>query len=210
MKPILFSGSMVRAILEDRKIMTRRVIKPQPCPEADRFVKFGAFSDSDFAARFGNESANAICDRKPKYRPGDILWVRETWYHMDSCKYCMCDDEPEAQDGCYVYRATHDADLLPWRPSIFIPREAARIFLRVTDVRVERVQEITQEDARREGCEGFLHINPLFGCAETIKNFENLWDGINAKRGYAWSTNPWVWAYSFERISKEEAERSVA
>jgi hypothetical protein len=204
MKPILFSGSMVRAILEDRKSMTRRVIKPQPERDGNMWrlkTAIWPLSNISLPVTYTDDPLYFIAP----HLHGDVLWVRETWKV----------DASDLEGDSYVYRADDEKEkypnnLLLWRPSIFMPREAARIFLRVTDVRVERLQEITPEDARREGCEGFLHINPLFGCAETIKNFQNLWDGINAKRGYAWSTNPWVWAYSFERISKEEAERSVA
>jgi len=174
MKPIIFCTPMVQAILEGRKTQTRRVIKPQPD---------AGLMPNKYAA---------------PYKPGDILWVRETWkpdYH----------DE----DG-YCYKADGDREMYPnnllhWRPSIHMPRAAARIFLRVTDVRAERVQDISAEDAHSEGI-ACIH-DEISECAA----FAALWDEINAKRDggrYAWERNPWVWAYTFERIAKEEAERA--
>jgi len=94
-----------------------------------------------------------------------------------------------------------------------MPRKAARIFLRVTGVRVERLQEIDSCDAFHEGFEGFLHFDPLIGCAETVYYFMDTWDKIYAKHAggiYSWDNDPWVWVIEFERISKEEAEREAA
>lgn len=208
--PILFSG-LVQATLDDRKTQTRRVVKPQPCPEASRFIKFGAFSGSDFAARFGSESANAICDRRPKYRPGDILWVRETWKV----------DASDLDNDSYVYKADGELERFPnnlliWRPSIHMPKAAARLFLRVTDVRVERLQDMRHDEAAKEGIRaftdpqngivGFCWAEGVLNIHDMPKNptraFEMLWNGINAKRGYGWDTNPWVWVISFERCER--------
>jgi len=132
----------------------------------------------------------------PKYDVGDILYVRETWSRIDDLPY-----------DNYVYRTnygTTEDDSFPpsmfkWRPSIHMPRDAARIFLRVTGVRVERLQDILCGDMKREGC-----------IPETVTGGQYqqwqrdywipLWDSINAKRGYGWDTNPWVWVYTFERV----------
>lgn len=188
-KPILFSTPMVQAILDGRKTMTRRVIKPQPdCP----YVGFDNWCDSPKNA----ERLGKI--RKTPYVPGDILWVRETW--------CPCATINGWLDdvSLYGYKADYDG-VVPWKwkPSIYMPREAARLFLRVTDVRAERVQDITHAGALAEGirqCPGWKF--ELSECDCTIAEFGKLWNGLNAKRGYGWNSNPWVWVYSFERVDK--------
>ena len=150
---------------------------------------------------------------------GDILWVRETWYKNYPHKYgrywYRADGEkidmPTIYGGTVIYGKD---DGLKWRPSIFMPREAARIFLRVTNVRVERLQDISEEDARAEGCITF-HYKTGDGKFEDVLEFDltardafcELWQRLNLKRGYGWETNPWVWVIEFEKISKEEAER---
>lgn len=135
---------------------------------------------------------------KPPYQPGDILWVRETWA------------VPYNPTTGYAYRAScHDdaLDLFKWRPSIFMPRSAARIWLKVTDIRVERLRAITPHDAWLEGCRignSFAwedHLPDLQQMCRDIA-FVSLWDSINKKRGHGWDTNPWVWVISFERIDK--------
>lgn len=166
MKPILFSTPMVQAILEGRKTQTRRVVKPQP-------IKKGHFWTLDYT-------------RMP-YKPRDILWVRETWYL-----------ETFYGAHSYVYRASEPnypvnvgAGQHGWRPSIFMPQDVARIFLRVKEVRVEKVQDITEEDTINEG-------------VNNKEKFALLWDKLNKKRGYGWEANPWVWVIEFERIEKPE------
>ena len=186
MKPIIFSTPMVRAILDGRKTQTRRVIKINGCPitspkESLELTKEGLIYHS-FCSMSGYYKL--LC------QPGDILWVRETW--------------SKDENGEYVYRAnygTTEDDSFPpsmfkWRPSIHMPREAARIFLRATNVRVERVQDITAHDAIREGMESEIPF-------DTVDEFKELWNNLNAKRGYGWDTNPWVWVYEFEKINKE-------
>lgn len=203
-KPILFSTPMIKAILDGRKKCTRRVVKPQPPQFVDYFEKRG---DGFKAYMVPGEP----CDYplvKPKYQPGDILWVRETWATVSS--------------GIIEYKATyiepytgsteidHIGKKITWRPSIHMPREAARIFLRVTNVRVERLQEITAEDVIREGIKysdsGPYHwhvldtkLNAWINFHFHDEAFKHLWDSLNAKRGYGWDTNPWVWVYEFER-----------
>lgn len=163
-KPILFNTDMVRAILEDRKTVTRRVVKPQPKKEVDKIA----------LERF----------HKP-YSPGDILYVRETW----------------TQDGdVFRYKAGFYDQNRRWHPSIHMPREAARIFLRVTDVRVERLQTIMDDPPGpenqivKEGCK--------YGC-----DFIATWERTikPADRAlYGWVANPWVWVIEFERCEKLE------
>ena len=167
--PIIFSGPMVRAILDGRKTQTRRVIKPQPKGE---FCRYGFHMPTQ---AIWTDLTVVSC---PYGQPGDLLWVRETF--------------AAAGDQSWVeYRADCDSKVIRWRPSIHMPRSASRLTLRITDVRVQRVQEISEEDARAEGTTGL---------AGAMTGFPYLWESINAKRGYGWNTNPWVWAISFERI----------
>lgn len=232
MKPILFSMPMVQGI-QTIKTKTRRVIKPQP-PQDWFFQEDidGEFFwsehdwDDDMMGWFPSYDSGLA----PTYKVGDILWVRETWLpfvpaHVIDARYAYkADMTPTSEDIRQKYlRAGFP---YKWRPSIFMPRAAARLFLRVTDVHVERLQDISDADALAEGIRGFTKDGQLFKyapadhegagpiwpwveCPRTPKAaFEKLWNSINAKRDggrYAWGENPWVWVYTFERISKEEA-----
>ena len=203
-KPILFNTEMVRAILDGRKTCTRRIVKPQP------------------TAHYG---AQCI---KPPYQPGDILYVRETWERFE-CWNCEgdergnCPKEPKKSVldktcGCYMYRATDEiSGDAKWHPSIHMPKEAARIWLKVTDVRIERLQSITVEGAIREGAEGEKchHTNAgAFGCTDCMNTgwieppqveFMQIWNSTIKKSDldrYGWDANPWVWVTEFERCEK--------
>lgn len=223
MKPILFNTEMVRSILEERKTVTRRVVKPQPC-EGHGSVKFKRWFHLDWyttLARFEDGVSAALCDRKPPYHPGDTLWVRETWQFIPciDCRACThkgCvetpttyEDQDSVGEGCFIYRVNYpEPECVCWHPSIHMPKEAARLFLRVTGVQVERLQEINGLHAKAEGCEGFIHVNPLYGCPETVHNFKKLWDSTIKPAYlplYGWEANPWVWVIEFERVSKEAA-----
>jgi len=190
--PILFSGEMVRAIMEGRKTQTRRVIKPQP-----NDIRESPFVKSGIEDTHGYEI-------KRKYAPGDRLWVRETWHqHSSDDDFCT---------GEIHYRATEICVGTKWIPSIFMPRWASRITLGVVSVRVERVQDICFEDCLSEGCDsGFEHYDGSCNHIEDGSccqgwhygskwNFRYLWDSINAKRGYGWDANPWVWVIEFRRV----------
>lgn len=187
MKPIIFSTPMVQAILDGRKTQTRRVIKPQPNSKAE-------YKGTEIGKHVFETDIDMWHIKSP-YQPGQVLWVRETWSMIDDMPY-----------DNYVYRTdygTTEDDSFPpsmfkWKPSIHMPREAARIFLRVKNVRVERLQDITAHDAIREGMESEIPF-------DTVDEFKELWNNLNAKRGYGWDTNPWVWVVKFERISKDEA-----
>lgn len=202
MKPILFNTEMVRAILEGRKAVTRRGVKPQP-PATSVVRKRGCAWDWSFWAD---------CDIghmiKLPYHPGDILWVRETW-NGD-----WCDHYIYKADGGGAKAAGYAAEP-KWRPSIHMPREAARIFLRVTDVRVERLQDISREQAIDEGVNDPYDYQPpawydKHGLTNNyeIDAFAGLWDSTIKLADltlYGWEANPWVWVIEFERISKDEA-----
>lgn len=207
MKPILFNTPMTRAIQEGRKTATRR--KPFQMPSDYNELKGLCRDDKSrvFAVFQCSKDITTQAVYAP-YRPGDILWVRETWR------------ETGVISQPYAYRAAED-DLhligedgqaltlrYRWRPSIHMPKEAARLFLRVTGVRVERLREISGLHAKAEGCEGFVHINPLYGCPETVHNFKKLWNSTIKPADlslYGWEANPWVWVIEFERIIKEAA-----
>lgn len=185
-KPIIFSTPMVRAILDGRKTQTRRVIKIDDAPENWKISISGSsiVRTSPYDVRLS------------RYKVGDILYVRETWrrdiYQPERIYYkATSNDDPE----------THK-----WHPSIFMPKEAARAFLRVTNVRVERLQEITPKDAWEEGCRignSFpweQHIPELQQqCRDIV--FKNLWNNLNDNRGYGWDANPWVFVYKFEHLT---------
>lgn len=185
MKPILFNTDMVRAILEGRKTVTRRVafsrkdLREFPREEYPDgwWFRGRAYPTWDSAMR-EPQGVMSLC----KYRPGDILYVRETFW--------------KGVPGVYEYKADYeDNPGYVWTPSIHMPREAARIFLRVTDVRVERLQWCGNMEAKEEGC-------------TCCSQFVRLWDTTIKKADrtlYGWEANPWVWVIGFERISKEEA-----
>jgi hypothetical protein len=199
-KPILFSTPMVRAIMEDRKTKTRRDCNPQPVINLDdkRQVIIPVNRMHGMIDTLGFYSVEDYIKSKARYQVGDILWVRETWCNINKPgidpEYYFYADAIQAED--------YDSSEWKWKPSIHMPRKAARIFLRVTNVWVERLQDITEEDAKAEGI-GM----PLFRIDEIedygyVECFKRLWDGLNEKRGYEWEKNPWVWVYTFERCEK--------
>lgn len=211
-KPILFSTPMVQAILDGRKTMTRRVVKSDPT-----YLHWDGFAPT------GWHDGHSPMRHVP-YLLGDVLWVRETWYYETHMHDQTNPDIPTLPSGNYQHRYVFRADRpnYPvdigvgqhgWRPSIFMPKEAARIFLRVTSVRAERVQDITADDVIHEGVKDVDNEirNQDHTTHESIRNwnlawaqyqFRTLWDSLNAKRGFGWDTNPYVWAIEFERVDK--------
>jgi hypothetical protein len=192
-RPILFNGDMVRAILDGRKTQTRRVIKPQPKIISTHDGSMNILQITGKAPWF-NGDPNHTC---PYGVIGDRLWVRETWgLEPDMDEQLKDDGLTPGQIEYEGYHIGYKADgsgaycVEKWRPSIFMPRWASRIMLDITDVRVERLQEISEDDAQAEGV-GY------WGC-DTIEVFEDLWNSINQKRGYPWSSNPWVWVIEFK------------
>lgn len=188
LKPILFNTEMVRALLEGRKTVTRRVVKPQPVLDGHLWKLGGAaWSDSVLSAPV--MLGHSLYNRAP-YQPGDVLWVRETWTRTEA--------------GTIMYRSdSEDTVCDRWRPSIHMPREVARIFLRVTGVRCERLQELTLKDAEMEGMD---LRGPMFTKFVEVWNKTVQRNPNKFKRyPYYWEDNPWVWVIEFERISKEDA-----
>lgn len=204
LRPILFSTEMVQAILAGCKTQTRRVVKPQPdgypcgiCTSSTESKDIGAFG----FAKDERITANIKCHYG---QVGDVLWVRETW-------------APAL--GYFAYKADYTAETLAlpenkglWKPSIHMPFEAARIFLQITDIRVERLQDITEEDAKAEGVwpsdrdmtlaqRYYNYCNPSNPQGFSFKvGFELFWQSINGKD--SWNANLWVWVIEFERIEK--------
>lgn len=197
--PILFNTEMVRAILYGRKTCTRRITKPQP------------------TAHYGTQCA------KPPYVPGDILYVRETWgtYSKNwwEADYFMYRADYPNGATTYTYSDGIICDLPKWHPSIHMPKEAARIWLKVTDIRAERLQEITEEQACMEGTNPWDEVcyenngwHPTFsdpdsgGDPNMVDGFHKLWNSTIKKSDidrYGWKANPWVWVIEFERCDKE-------
>ena len=208
-KPILFSGPMVRAILEGRKTQTRRVIKPQP-PSGSSLHQPELYApvviDRDGIEQPGAEIFGVYTEdgewgvKCPYGRPGDRLWVRETFLKFDQShwppKYGYKADTlgPDFEES---EQARKDLGY-KWRPSIFMPRAASRLDLEVLGVRVERIQEISSEGAMDEGV--YKKIDQPANSFLPIPAFRELWDSINAKRGFAWESNPWVWVVEFRKL----------
>lgn len=204
--PILFNGEMVRAILEDRKTVTRRIVKQSVW---ESFVCEGGKVVNWLNPE--TDSLESPVYRAP-YQPGDIMYVRETWAEWTDGYVYRTWISPFPQAGCYPTTV--------WHPSIHMPKEAARIWLKVTYVRVERLQDIKNFQAEgielSEGCEECLAVcgecdpdeSPI-GCDNEIEKFAELWDSAIKKpdiERYGWDANPWVWAIEFERWEKPERE----
>ncbi len=204
-RPILFSGEMVRAILDRRKTQTRRVIKPQPYVDANgnacwKNSNFG--QDLKRTPLFKSLASPIPCSSTkrvlcPYGAPGDQLWVRETWGHTGTGVWSV-GQVYYAQDGGIIYRADHPNAAGSWFSPLHMPRFASRITLRITDIRVERLQDISEDDARAEGV-GYKNPGYLPGTkGNWIGSFAYLWNKINGPG--AWNTNPWVWVVAFERV----------
>lgn len=199
-KPILFNTEMVWAILDGRKDATRRIVKGFIPDDAvwgyTAFTPKGYIScRGTFADGYGEKFFKLPCE------PGDILYVRETW--------------KKAPNGYYYYedwQRNDIADVTKWKPSIHMPKEAARIWLKVTDVRVERLQEITEDGAKAEGAidnRGFIHSpeNEYDRIHTAREHFIEIWSSTIKKSDldrYGWNANPYVWVIEFERCEKPE------
>lgn len=205
-RPILFTGPMVRAILDGRKTQTRRPMKVQPD------WRNPVVGCDGVAVGLGGSGLDGGV-KSPFGTIGDQLWVRETWglmaYHdtTDWCRDSVAKlTESHVREQWLVEHAANwnlPSESAYWRPSIHMPRWASRIDLEITRVRVERVQDITEEDAKVEGVtpddyEGYEHPdNPTLSCAAHRYSFRDLWQSIYG----TWDANPWVWVYEFRRVS---------
>lgn len=229
-RPILFSGEMVKAILDGRKTMTRRVIKPQPSIRTS--VCIDANSPSGYS--YSNDVYGDIYCKCPYGKVGDRLWVREAFV-------CFDEETPE-NTGEIFYKADDNGPLnFKWKSPYYMKKQYAHIWLEITNIRVERLQEITEEDAKVEGvkpniCDSARYVNGKWivdekdhcpaagtmGCPENClldwtnylggdddepaysakESFQTLWDSINAKRGFGWESNPWVWVVEFKRTTQ--------
>jgi hypothetical protein len=204
-RPILFSGPMVRAILEGRKTQTRRVVTRFALPgcSADCAGPDGYDTVTDGGiVRIPWRPETIACLKSP-WDGVNRLWVRETWRSTDTLDFMAY----RADVGTYRWMECVDPDNCRWRPSIFMPRHLSRITLEVSAVRVQRLQEISEEDAKAEGIES-IYIDQAhkawkgYGVEDfhrtAADSFRSLWDSINAKRGFGWDKNPWVWAITFK------------
>lgn len=206
MKPILFNTEMVQAILQGRKTVTRRVIKG--LPQGNVFISWDIENGiSTF------DATGHIKDLKMRYMIGDILYVREKWQKSPA--------------GTYLYKTDNNGNLSnghvdKWKPSIHMPKEKARLFLRITNIHVERLQSIRYYEVYQEGinsvniCNECMHTHPCateqsLGCCCLIQLFKDLWNStIKKSDKYGWNANPWVCVYGFEVISKDEAMKESA
>jgi hypothetical protein len=213
-RPILFSRSMVRAILEGRKSQTRRIVKPQysaprvPPRHMEPWLIDGEqqYNDGDglpmwagFHPDYPGEAKWFTC---PYGGPGWRLWVRETW---------MAEHFPSAPGEVYYhYRADDTAAARGWtaarmwKPSIHMPRVASRLLLEVTDMHIQRVQDISEADAQHEGWDwSNIDVYQTYDPVQMDSArqwFKGLWNSINGPRGYGWEQNPWVWCVTFKRV----------
>lgn len=220
MKPILFNTEMTKAILDGKKTVTRRVVKYEKgfARNIEKVIKgkcafgVGLF---DFVSRMR-------VSKIPPYKIGDVLWVRETWgiggFNDDNMEMFITYRADDSTSRIKLSEAKYDnyysgitGSESDWRPSIHMPKEAARIFLKVTDVMVERLQDTTEEQAIAEGVKAYGQNN----CSGTSARiaFAELWDSTlppNKNKFKCaeneWRTNPWVWVIEFERIEKGDAK----
>lgn len=232
-KPILFNTEMVRAILDGRKTVTRRIIKPRYGGDEigfriDRNISTGQITGVEIIDDEGCGTDRYV---NPPYQVGDILYVRETWARLVTAK------DGEMQSERYVYKATDEYPFgesgyivkFRWKPSLHMPKEAARIWLKVTDVRVERLQDITEDDVCKEGAEPLIQCaieHATYNADGTLgdmcwntdecsycpfeKSYSELfgkmvWNSTIKKQdldSYGWDANPWVWVIEFEKIER--------
>ena len=204
-KPILFNAEMVRAILGGRETCTRRICKDAneyTVPDMDFYnADKRTYAVHNFANREHTEQLS-ISERTCSICPGDILYVRETW-NKDLSRYMY---RANYSDTEKFYRNGKEVQI-KWKPSIHMPKEAARIWLKVTDVRVERLQEISAESALAEGADKYIHTNGGLDENMTITSFIGIWNSTIKKSDldrYGWDANPYVWVISFERCEKPE------
>lgn len=218
-KPILFNTEMVRAILDGRKSCTRRINKDANdyvVPDMEFYnADKRTYAVHNFADKEQMEQLSTA-ERTCPICPGDVLYIRETWTEECGKYYYRADYDSDYLDPCETLSGGYPASCrnhlgcdgcmatstrIHWHPSIHMPKEAARIWLKVTDVRVERLQDMTDDDAEAEGC---------FDYTSTALGFPDVWDSTIKKSDldrYGWDANPWVWVIEFERCKKPEEDK---
>lgn len=223
--PILFNTEMVQAILDNRKTVTRRIIKPSYRPDERGFQVFTNMGTKErWAEKIDTEEMRFDSPRyvTPPFQPGDLLYIRECWA-LRPCIECMdeesCsktpithEDKEAITEGCYIYRAEHPhPKRITWRPSIHMPKAAARTWLKVTEIKIQRLREMTLDDFLQEGVvirpEAFNDPENAYLQART--DFIDIWDSTIPKEQqalYGWAANPWIWAIGFERCEKPKSE----
>lgn len=201
-RPIIMSGSSVRAILAGRKTQTRRVMKLQPGNGCSPALSSERYRGCVVAFWGGESEFDGYDCHCPQGAPGDRLWVKETWRRLPG--------------GQLEYRGDENpfvADAGPWESPLFLRRDDSRLALEIAEIRVERLRDISEADAVAEGFEGVLcdHPDPesaRIGCTDCMNSgwleppwvgFHLAWDELNAKRGFGWETNPWVWVVEFKQ-----------
>lgn len=237
-KPILFNTEMVRAILDGRKSCTRRINKDANdyvVPDMEFYnADKRTYAVHNFADKEQMEQLSTA-ERTCPICPGDVLYIRETWTEECGKYYYRADYDSDYLDPCETLSGGYPASCrnhlgcdgcmatstrIHWHPSIHMPKEAARIWLKVTDVRVERLQEITEEQACMEGTDPWDEVcyenngwHPTFsdpdsgGDPNMVDGFHKLWNSTIKKSDinrYGWNANPWVWVIEFERCEKPE------
>lgn len=201
MKPITFRTDMVKAILDGRKSQTRRIIKPQPEHDEDSGYVYWKKRQFDIHEYFWSDQFPRYC---PYGKTGDILYVKETW--------CYETDMGGGNNGWYFYKADFEEHEGPtkWKSSRFMPKSAARLFLEITDIRVERLNDISENDAYAEGIdedelEDAVNTYNYYGNSYLGRNtpckyvYKNLWEHINGEG--SWAQNPFVWVIEFKRVN---------
>jgi hypothetical protein len=199
-KPILFSTPMVKAILDGRKTQTRRIVKSRH--ESGMFTVSTAKYEPDVYGYYHSRSIQSVdwdertVDGKDVLCPygevGDILWVRETWVQLIH--------RDRSADYGYKADLKENANKIRWKPSIHMPRAACRLRLEITDIKAERLQDISWEDAVAEGCPGYRPTQD-----EPTHQFQRLWTKINGEE--SWQSNPWVWVISFHPLKNRHNGR---
>lgn len=219
--PILFSTPMVQALLAGKKTITRRIVNPQPITDEDS----GSVFDGKYRKQYSiHDWRDRFIDDWSRWMPEDILWVRESFWEWDN----------SSQGGGYAFKADfierygawekdtphkfHDVERVEkWKPSIHMPKEASRIWLQVADIKIERLHDISEEDAKKEGVElhksGKSYLNYqdqeshvtqfIYNCHSAKDSFKTLWTIIHGFRDepYAWFQDPWVWVIEFKILS---------
>jgi hypothetical protein len=235
-RPILFSAPMVRALLAGTKTQTRRIVKPQPgrvfspgdVPvTSGELYAYATLDEGWMLVRAGHQPReNALVGRCPYGVPGDVLWVREAFTCVPASAYRMSEGvqqtvNPDDPYEAAIYAAGWDRSIPKWKPSIHMPRWASRITLRITDVRVERLNDISEANAKAEGIvqlEPPAHngrrnfgvenmgpdVSPVCNQPTAGRAYRFLWERINGSG--SWDANPWVWAVSFERVDQAKKD----